>query len=152
MPTRLLYDVAPFVGPGDVVAHVDVGELPYVMGDVAFLDGFGLVDRHAGRLAFAPHDRELRGAAREEFFALRPAAAIVVVDESNGRPFSAAQDAALEDARFAAGWRELGRVSTWGDHPCVTYVRRDILAAGADAAASRVRRWLAGVPDVKVAF
>lgn len=152
MPTRLLYDVAPFVRPGDVVAHVDVGELPYVMGDVAFLDGFGLVDRNAGRLAFAPSDRALRGAAREEFFALRPAAAIVVLDESTGRPFSAAQGAVLEDPRFAAGWGEIARVHTWGDHPCVTYARRDIHRARADVVAERVRAWVASVPDVKLAF
>ncbi len=56
MPTHLLHDIAPYVAPGDVVAHVDVGELPYVMGDVGFLDGFGLVDREAGRLAFSPGD------------------------------------------------------------------------------------------------
>jgi len=152
MPTRLLYDIAPYVVPGDVVAHVDVGELPYVMGDVAFLDEFGLVDRDAGRLAFAPRDGALRAAAREELFRLRPAAVVVVVDESTGRPFSAAEDAALEDRRFAAGWRELGRVRTWGDHPCVTYVRRDIRPASTEVAASRVRRWLESVPDVKPAF
>jgi len=152
MPTHLLHDLAPFVAPGDVVAHVDVGELPYVMGDVAFLDGFGLVNRSAARLAFAPRDGGLRAAAREEFFRLRPAAAIVVVDERTGRPFSAAQDAALEDPRFAAGWREIGRVPTWGEHPCVTYVRRDVRAAPSKVGDERVRRWLDGVPDVKPAF
>jgi hypothetical protein len=152
MPTRLLYDLAPFVVPGDVVAHVDVGELPYVMGDVSFLDGFGLVDRCAGRLAFAPHDGNLRAAAREEFFGLRPAAVIVVFDENSGHPFSAAQDAALEDPRFALQWREIGRVRTWGDHPCVTYVRRDVGAASAEVAVSRVRAWLSRVPEMRVAF
>ncbi len=152
MPTRLLYDLAPFVVSGDVVAHVDMGELPYVMGDVSFLDGFGLVDRYSGRLAFAPHDADLRAAAREEFFAQRPVGAIVVFDERTGHPFSAAQDAALEDPRFAAHWIEIGRVPTWGDHPCVTYVRRDVRAAGTEVAASRVRAWLSRVPEVSVAF
>ncbi|MGO9836832.1 MAG: hypothetical protein ACLP1X_21775 [Polyangiaceae bacterium] len=152
MPTHLLYDLAPFVAPGDVVAHVDVGELPYVMGDVVFLDGFGLVDRYAGRLAFAPHDDALRAAAREEFFELRPAVAIMVIDERTARPFSAAEDAAMEDPRFVASWRELDRVPTWGDHPCVTYVRRDLRPARAEIAASRTRAWLGGVPDVKAAF
>ena len=152
MPTHLLHDLAPFVAPGDAVAHVDMGELPYVMGDVAFLDGFGLVDRPAGRLAFAPHSEVLRAAAREEFFELRAAAVIVVIDEGTGHPFSAAQDAALEDPRFAAQWRELGRVPTWGDHPCVTYVRRDLRPARADVAASRTSAWLYRVPEVKAPF
>jgi hypothetical protein len=152
MPTHLLDEIAPYVTAGDVVAHVDVGELPYVMGDVAFLDGFGLVDRTTGRLAFAPRDPALRAAAREAFFSAHPAAAIVVVDESTGRPFSPAQDAALTDPRFDAGWRELSRVPTWGGHPCVTYVRRDLRAAADAASRERVRRWLAGVPDVRAAF
>lgn len=148
MPTHLLREIAPWVAPGDTVAHVDVGELPYVMHDVAFLDGFGLVDRDAGRLAFAPRDPALRAAAREAFFRASPAAAIVVVDESTGRPFSPAQDAAFEDPRFAGGWRELSRVPTWGGHPCVTYVRRDAHAADEATAAARVRAWLDAVPDV----
>jgi hypothetical protein len=152
MPTRLMNDLSRYVAPGDVVAHVDVGELPYVMADVSFLDGFGLVDRNAGRLAFWPRDTSLRDAAREEFFRLRPAAAIVVFDEVAGRPFSAAQDAVAEDARFVQEYRELARVRTWGDHPCVTYVRRDLRDAGVEAGAARVRRWLASVRDVKPAF
>jgi hypothetical protein len=152
MPTRLLYDLATVVAPGDFVAHVDVGELPYVMGDVEFLDGFGLVDKNAGRLAFAPGDIALRDAAREEFFSVRPVAAIVVVDETTGHPFSAAQGAAVEDPRFGAGWREIGRVRTWGDHPCVTYVRKDVSAVRPEVAASRVRRWLSSVPDVTAGF
>jgi hypothetical protein len=122
------------------------------MGDVEFLDGFGLVDRKAGRLAFAPHDQSLRRAARESLFERRPAAAIIVIDESNGRPFSPAQDAALADPRFAAGWREIARVPTWGSHPCVTYVRRDIVAAPSRVAEQRVQEWLHGVPDVVAAF
>jgi hypothetical protein len=152
MPAHLLHELAPYVAPGDAVAHVDVGELPYVMDDVAFLDGFGLVDRAAGRLAFAPSDPALRAAAREAFFARRPAAAIVVLDESaaaGGRPFSPAQAAALEDDRFRAGWRELARVPTWGGHPCVTYVRRDLLPASVEVSGLRVKTWLARVPDVK---
>jgi hypothetical protein len=136
------------VRPGDVVAHVDVGELPYVMSDVEFLDGFGLVDRDAGRLAFSPGDPALRSAAREAFFASRPVVAIVVLDDSNGRPWSPAQDAALEDPRFARGWRELARVPTWGGHPCVTYVRRDLTPAPQGNADARVKAWLAAVPDV----
>jgi hypothetical protein len=149
MPTHLLHDIAPYVAPGDVVAHVDVGELPYVMGDVAFLDGFGLVDREAGRLAFSPRDPALRAAAREAFFSAHPAAAIVVVDEGTGHPFSPAQAAALEDARFTAGWRELSRVPTWGGHPCVTYVQRSATPVPEAVAAARVRDWLAGEPDVR---
>jgi hypothetical protein len=141
--------VAPYVAPGDVVAHVDVGELPYVMSDVVFLDGFGLVDRLAGRLAFRPRDTALRSDAREAFFAARPAAAVVVVDESSGHPFSPAQDAAVQDPRFAAGWRELSRVPTWGGHPCVTYVRRDVRPASEAAARARVRDWLSREPDVR---
>jgi hypothetical protein len=157
MPTHLLHELAPYVTAGDVIAHVDVGELPYVMDDVAFLDGFGLVDRPAGRLAFAPNDPALRVAVREAFFALRPAAAIVVFDEARGRPFSPAQAAALEDARFAAGWRELARVPTWGGHPCVTFIRRDLYTqrdeGGENAAAGRrIAVWLARVPDVAPAF
>jgi hypothetical protein len=148
MPTNLLRQIAPYVAPGDTVAHVDVGELPYVMRDVAFLDGFGLVDREAGRVAFSPHDPALRAAACRAFFDARPAAAIVVLDESTGRPFSPAQDAAVEDPRFAEGWRELARVPTWGGHPCVTYVRRDVRAADEVATSARVRSWLGGVPDV----
>jgi hypothetical protein len=152
MPTHLLGEVAPYVGSGDTVAHVDVGELPYVMSDVAFLDGFGLVDRTAGRLAFSPRDPALRAAARDAFFHARPAAAIVVLDETTGRPFSPAQDAVFEDLRFAMGWRELARVPSWGGHPCVTYVRRDVVAAGDAASRERVRAWLDGVPDVRAAF
>jgi hypothetical protein len=149
MPTHLLRQIAPYVAPGDVVAHVDVGQLPYAMGNVAFLDGFGLVDRGAGRLAFSPRDPALRDAARESFFTLRPAAAIVVLADG-GRPLSPAQDAALQDARFDAGWRELGRVPTWGGHPCVTYVRRDIGRVSEYAANARIQDWLASVPDVVV--
>jgi hypothetical protein len=152
MPTHLMREIAPFVGPGDVVAHVDVGELPYVMGDVSFLDGFGLVDRAAGRAAFAPHDEARRAAARQEFFARNPAIAIVVVDETTGRPFSPAQDAVLEDPRFAAGWREIARVPTWGEHPCITFARRDVAPSSPAVAAARVERWLASVPDVVPAF
>lgn len=148
MPTHLLEQIAPYVAPGDFVAHGDVGELPYVMGDVRFLDGFGLVDRAAGRLTFRPDDPSLRAAARDEFFAANPAVAIVVLDESTGRPFAPAQDAALSDARFAAGWRELARVPTWGDHPCVTYVRRDLASVDLASANARRRAWLASVPDV----
>jgi hypothetical protein len=148
MPTHLLGQIAPYVGPGDTVAHVDVGELPYVMRDVSFLDGFGLVDREAGRLAFSPHDPGLRAAARAAFFGVRPAAAIVVVDEATGHPFSPAQDAATADPRFAEGWRELARVPTWGGHPCVTYVRRDVRAADEVVSSARVRAWLGAVPDV----
>jgi len=151
MPTHLLDQIAPYVAPGDAVAHVDVGELPYVMGDVPFLDGFGLVDRTAGRLTFRPDDPSLRAAAREAFFSSNPAVAIVVLDESTGRPFAPAQDAALSDPRFAAGWRELARVPTWGDHPCVTYVRRDIAPAGLPVANARRRAWLELVPDVSPA-
>jgi hypothetical protein len=149
MPTHLLQQLAPFVAPGDVVAHVDVGELPYVMGDVTFLDGFGLVDRQAGRLAFSPRDADLRAAARDAFFAANPAVAIVVLDEATGQPFSPAQHAALDDPRFAAGWRELGRVPTWGNHPCVTYVRRDLASVGHAQAVARMNAWLARVPDVR---
>jgi hypothetical protein len=148
MPTHFLRQLAPYVSPGDTVAHVDVGELPYVMDDVAFLDGFGLVDRTAGRLAFSPSDPALRAAAAEAFFAARPAAAIVVLDEPTGRPLSAAQDAALADPRFTAGWKELGRVRTWGNHPCVTYVRRDRTPLDRFAARARMQAWLARVPDV----
>jgi len=149
MPTHLLHTIAPYVAPGDVVAHDDVGELPYVMGDVEFLDGFGLVDREAGRLAFSPGDPALRAAAREAFFAAHPAAVIVVVDETTGRPFSPAQDAALQDPRFSAGWRERSRVPTWGGHPCVTYVRQGAAPVSEAVAAARVRDWLAGEPDVR---
>jgi hypothetical protein len=152
MPTHLLRAIAPFVAPGETVAHVDVGELPYVMGDVTFLDGFGLVDRNAGRLAFTPANEELRAAARDDFFRQWPAAAIVVLDETTGRPFSPAQDAVLRDARFAAGWREIDRVPTWGSHPCVTYVRRDVSASSSSITAARVQSWLASVPDVVPAF
>jgi hypothetical protein len=149
MPSHLLHAVAPYVAPGDVVAHVDVGELPYVMGDVAFLDGFGLVDREAGRLAFSPHDVALRAAARGAFFAARPVAVIVVLDESTGRPFSPAQDAVMDDPHFAAGWRELSRVPTWGGHPCVVYVAKDAAPAPEAIAQARVRSWLSAVPDVQ---
>jgi hypothetical protein len=148
MPMHLMRQIAPYVAPGDVVAHVDVGELPYAMADVSFLDGFGLVDREAGRLAFHPNDPELRGAARDTFFARAPVVAIVVVDERTGRPFSPAQDAVLGDARFSAGYAEIARVPTWGAHPCVTYVRRGWAAAGQDVARHRVDAWLRGVPDV----
>src|SRR4029077_13067332 len=96
-----------------------------------------------------PRDPALRDAARESFFTLRPAAAIVVLADG-GRPLSPAQDAALQDARFDAGWRELGRVPTWGGHPCVTYVRRDIGRVSEDAANARIQDWLASVPDVVV--
>ncbi len=149
MPTHLLRQIAPYVAPGEAVAHVDVGELPYVMGDVAFLDGFGLVDREAGRVAFSPHDPALRAAAAAAFFAASPAAAIVVLDESTGRPFAPAQDAAMADPRFATGWRELGRVPSWGGHPCVTFVRRDRTPVDGAVARSRVDAWLSRVPDVR---
>ena len=149
MPTHLLRQIAPYVAPGDTVAHVDVGELPYVMGDVAFLDGFGLVDRQAGRVAFSPRDPMMRAAAADEFFASKPAVAIVVLDESTGRPFAAAQDVVLADPRFVARWRELARVPTWGNHPCVTFVRRDVMPVDRATAGARVGAWLAGVPDVR---
>jgi hypothetical protein len=149
MPTHLLRQIAPYVSPGDTVAHVDVGELPYVMGDVTFLDGFGLVDRDAGRLAFSPRNPSLRAAAAEEFFAAKPAVAIVVLDETTGRPFAPAQDAVLADSRFVARWRELARVPTWGNHPCVTFVRRDLAPKDRATANARVNAWLAGVPDVR---
>jgi hypothetical protein len=148
MPTHLLRQIAPYVAPGDTVAHVDVGELPYVMGDVAFLDGFGLVDRQAGRVAFSPRDPALRAAAAAEFFGANAAVAIMVLDETTGRPFAPAQDAVLADARFAAGWRELGRVPTWGAHPCVTFVRRDLAPRDRATANARVNAWLSRVPDV----
>jgi hypothetical protein len=148
MPAHLLREIAPYVAPGDTVAHVDVGELPYVMGDVAFLDGFGLVDREAGRLAFAPGDPSLRAAVREAFFRARPAAAIVVLDEATGRPISPAQDAAVQDSRFPLGWREMSRVPTWGGHPCVVYIRRDLSAQGEATASARVRAWMARAADV----
>jgi hypothetical protein len=148
MPTHLMRQIAPYVAPGEVVAHVDVGELPYVMADIGFLDGFGLVDREAGRLAFHPRDPGLRAAAREAFFARAPVGAIVVIDEATGRPFSAAQDAVVADARFEAGWREIARVPTWGAHPCVTYVRRGRAPDSEDIARRRVMAWLGGVPDV----
>jgi hypothetical protein len=149
MPSHLMQQIAPYVRPGDTVAHVDVGELPYVMSDVSFLDGFGLVDRAAGRVAFRPQSASLREAARDEFFLVDPVVAIVVLDESTGRPFAPAQDAVLEDPRFAARWRELGRVPTWGGHPCVTFVRRDVTAALGPVANGRIRTWLARGPDVK---
>ena len=152
MPTHLLRQIAPYVAPGDTVAHVDVGELPYVMRDVRFLDGFGLVDREAGRLTFFPRDESRRAAARDSFFAKDPSIAIVVLDETTGRAFSPAQDAAIGDPRFAARWRELARVPSWGDHPCVTFVRRDREPAPPEIAAARVREWLAAVPDVAAAF
>ncbi len=148
MPTHLLRQIAPYVAPGDTVAHVDVGELPYVMDDVAFLDGFGLVDGPAGRVAFAPRDPGRRAAAAQEFFDANPAVAIVVLDESAGRPFAPAQDAVLADPRFERGWRELARVPTWGDHPCVTYVRRDLAPVAPPVANGRVHAWLSRVPDV----
>jgi len=148
MPTYLLRQIAPYVAPGDTVAHVDVGELPYVMSDVAFLDGFGLVDRGAGRVAFSPHDPVLRAAAAKAFFGANPAVAIMVLDESTGRPFAPAQDAVLADARFMSGWRELARVPTWGGHPCVTFVRRDLVARDRGTASARVQAWLAHEPDV----
>lgn len=151
MPTHLLRQIAPYVAPGDTVAHVDVGELPYVMHDVRFLDGFGLVDREAGRLTFFPGDAARRVAAREAFFAKDPVVAIVVLDDA-GRPFSPAQDAAMEDARFVARWRELARVPSWGDHPCVTFVRGDREAAPPAVAEARVRAWLADAPGVSPAF
>jgi hypothetical protein len=148
MPAHLLQQIAPYVAPGDTVAHVDVGELPYVMADVAFLDGFGLVDREAGRVVFAPQDPRRRAEAREAFFRARPVAAIVVLDEGTGRPLSPAQDAAAEDARFPGGWREISRVPTWGGHPCVVYVRRDLQARSEATASARIRAWMAAVPDV----
>jgi len=148
MPTHFLHELAPYVRRGNVVAHVDVGELPYVMSDVSFIDGFGLVDRIAGRLAFFPHDRALLELARKEFFDARPTAAIVVFDEATGCPFSASQRTVLDDPRFASGWREIGRVPTWGGHPCVTYVRRDLLPSDNDAASSQRRSWLANAPGV----
>jgi hypothetical protein len=148
MPTHFLGELAPYVGAGDVVAHVDVGELPYVMDDVAFLDGFGLVDRTSARLAFFPGDELLREAARSEFFAARPVAAIVVLDENTGLPFSASQRAVLEDPRFSEQWRELARVPTWGKHPCVTYIRRDARRVETSTARGRRETWLSRVPDV----
>jgi hypothetical protein len=152
MPAHLASQVAPYVAPGDVVAHVDVGELPYAMRDVAFLDGFGLVDRTAGRLAFFRHAGGLRAAARDAFFARRPSVAIVVLDHDGGRALSPAQAAAMEDPRFAAGWRELGRVPTWGGHPCVTFVRRDVEPAPLAVGDARAAAWLATVPDVVAPF
>ena len=151
MPTHLLHQVAPYVAPGDTLAHVDVGELPYVMGDVRIVDGFGLVDREAGRVTFFAGDAARLDAAREAFFSKDPAAVIVVVDERTGRAFSPAQDAALRDARFAARYREIDRVPSWGDHPCITYVRNDRAVASPSEANRRIAHWLAAVPDVSPA-
>lgn len=148
MPTHLMRAVAPYVAPGDTIAHVDVGEMPYVMADVAFVDGFGLVDRDEARLAFSPRDEDLRARVRESFFARAPAAAIAVIDERSGRAFSPAQEAVMHDARFAAGWREIDRVPTWGNHPAVTYVRKDRAAASGEVASARLGAWLKRVPDV----
>ena len=102
----------------------------------------------AGRVAFSPRDPALRAAAAADFFAASPAVAIVVIDESTGRPFAPAQDAAFEDPRFAAGWRELARVPSWGGHPCVTFVRRDLAPRDRVTAAARAQTWLAREPDV----
>ena len=121
------------------------------MSDVAFLDGFGLVDRIAGRMTFFPGDARYREQARRAFFEKNAAAALVVLDKSTGRPFSPAQAAAMDDAAFTAKYRELSRVPSWGENPCVTYVRRDIVAVGEDAANARVKTWLAAVPDVRAA-
>ena len=121
------------------------------MSDVAFLDGFGLVDRIAGRMTFFPRDATYREQARRAFFEKNPAAALVVLDKSTGRPFSPAQAAAMDDPSFAANYRELARVPSWGENPCVTYVRKDIVAADEAAANARVTAWLAAVPDVRAA-
>jgi len=99
-------------------------------------------------VAFSPHDPGLRAAAAAAFFGANPAAAIMVLDESTGRPFAPAQDAVMSDGRFASGWRELARVPTWGGHPCVTFVRRYLAPRDRAAAGVRVEAWLAREPDV----
>jgi hypothetical protein len=154
MPTYLMWQVAPYVRPGeqDVVAHVDVGQLPYVMHDVRFLDGFGLVDREAGRVAYRPHDSKRRQAARDAFFRARPAAVIAVLDHDSREPLAPGQAAFLGDPQFDAEYIKLGEVPTWGDHACVTFVRRDIAAASAEEKARRVEAWLARTPDLRPAF
>jgi hypothetical protein len=146
MPTHLLDALAPYVHPGDTVAHVDMGQLPYVMHDVGFLDGFGLVDREAGRVQFAPDDRAARARASSVFFAVRPVAVIVVLDRRSGEAFSPSQRAVLGDPRFNDDYREIWRVPTWGNHPCVVLVRRD--RPPADDWAARRTHWLAAVRDV----
>jgi hypothetical protein len=152
MPTHLVHVVAPYVTSGDTLAHVDVGELPYVMSDVRIVDGFGLVDREAGRVTFFAGDATHLDAAREAFFAKDPAAVIVVIDERTGRAFSPSQDAALHDARFLQRYREVDRVPSWGDHPCITFVRIDRAAASPAESNRRIAAWLRGVPDVRPAF
>jgi hypothetical protein len=148
MPTHLLHTIAPYVHPGDLVAHVDVGELPYVMGDVSFLDGLGLVDRAAARAVFSPKDEARRVAAREEIFARDPAVIITVLDGKNGRAISPAQAAAMDDARFSARWKEIDRVGTWGGNTCVTFARVDRSRATDEEANRRVQTWLASTPDI----
>jgi hypothetical protein len=150
MPTHLMRTIAPYVAPHDTVAHVDVGELPYVMHDVAFLDGFGLVDRAAGRLTFFPEDDQAHANARDEIFARNPAIVIAVLDEATSRAISPAQAAAMSDARFALRWREIDRVPSWGNHPCVTYARVDIAPATRDESERRIAAWLAASPGVRV--
>jgi hypothetical protein len=149
MPMHLMRTMAPYVAPGDTVAHVDVGQLPYVMHDVAFLDGFGLVDAAAARATFFPDDDTSRAAARDEIFARDPAIVIAVLDESTGRSFSPAQAAAMTDARFAARWLEIDRVPTWGNHPCVTFARIDVARAPDAESQRRIAAWLASSPDVR---
>jgi hypothetical protein len=148
MPAHLMDQIAPYAGPGDWVAHVDVGQLPYVMRDVRFVDGFGLVDREAGRVAFRPNDAEYTYRAREAFFARAPRAAIVVLHKETRLAIAPAQAAVLADPRFFAAYTKLSEVPTWGGHACVTYVRSELTPAPPEVAEARVRDWLGSAPGV----
>jgi hypothetical protein len=151
MPSHLLRNLSYYVLPGDTVAHVDMGQLPYVMHDVTFLDGFGLVDAEVARLTFSPSSARTAAAA-QSFFRLRPTAAIVVSSKEGELPLTLGQAAFVFDPRFAPLYREHSRVPTWGGRWCILFVRRDRIALDERTARAQENHWLSRAGDVRSAL
>jgi hypothetical protein len=148
MPSHILRNLSYYVLPGETVAHVDMGQLPYVMHDVMFLDGFGLVDREVARLTYAPSSAR-RGIVADAFFRAGSAAAVLVISKDDEQPVTLGQAAFFSDPRFLARYREQSRVGTWGGNLCVIFVRRDRAALAEEDAVKNEHHWLAATPEVR---
>lgn len=148
MPSHILRNLSYYVMPGETVAHVDMGQLPYVMHDVKFLDGFGLVDRDVAKFTYSPTDAKRKRVA-DVFFQTSPSAAVLVVKKSDEHPVTLGQMAFFSDPRFSERYREQSRVGTWGGNLCVIFVRRDRTAFDEPTAKRNEEHWLSAVPDVR---
>ncbi len=151
MPSHLIRNLSYYLRPGETVAHVDMGQLPYVMRDVNFIDGFGLVDREVARLTYAPSSVNVKTVA-DAFFDANPTAAILVVDKDTAVPVTLGQAAFFSDPRFSVLYREQSRVGTWGGNLCIVFVLRSRVALAKDDALKAERHWLSAVPEVHSAL